>query len=114
MTTTAFKSLRLLRSKAGRKSTLSRNPSSHTFRNKQNGAPTMSTTTADTLAAVLAEALAETGRSIDDLTAAEAIELADGLRAFVAAMPTSSAFDVRLAAALRHAADLIEQHAGTG
>ncbi len=74
----------------------------------------MPATDTDELAAVVADALAETDRSIDDLSATEAIELADGLRAFVAALPTPSAFDVRLAAALRHAADLIERHAGTG
>lgn len=70
--------------------------------------------TAVDIAAVVAAALAETGRSIDDLSATEAIELADGLRVFVAALPTPSAFDLRLATALKAAADLIERHAGTG
>jgi hypothetical protein len=73
----------------------------------------MSTTSADR-AAILADALAETDRSIDDLTVSESIELAGGLRAFVAAMPTPSPFDKRLAAALKAAADFIERHAGTG
>ena len=40
----------------------------------------MSTTSADR-AAILADALAETDRSIDDLTVSESIELAGGLRA---------------------------------
>jgi hypothetical protein len=66
------------------------------------------------LTAVVAEALAETGRTLDDLTATEAIELADGLRAFVAALPTPSPFDVRLAADLLAAAGIIEQRTGTG
>ena len=63
---------------------------------------------------VVAEALAETGRSIADLTVTEAIDLAEGLRGFVAVLPTPSAFDKRLAADLKAAADLIEQRTGTG
>ena len=74
----------------------------------------MPATDTDELAAILIAALAETGRSIDDLTVTEAIDLAEGLRGFVAVLPTPSAFDKRLATALRHAADLIERHAGTG
>jgi hypothetical protein len=81
----------------------------------QNGHTNMTTTSATgALAAVLADALTESGRTLADLTVAEAIELADGLRAFVAALPTPSPFDVRLATALKAAADLIEQRTGTG
>ncbi len=72
------------------------------------------TVTAVDIAAVVVDALAETDRSIDDLSTTEALDLADGLRAFVAAMPTPSPFDVRLATALKAAADLIERHAGIG
>ena len=64
-------------------------------------------------AAVLDGALTDAGRTLDDLTATEAVELVDSLRA-VAALPTPSPLDVRLAAALNTAADLIEQHAGIG
>ena len=53
--------------------------------------------TAVDIAAVVAAALAETGRSLDELTAAEAIELADGLRAVIAALPAPTPRDVRLA-----------------
>jgi hypothetical protein len=66
------------------------------------------------LTAVVAEALAETGRTLDDLTATEAIEIADALRAVVAALPTPSPFDVRLAADLLAAAGIVEQRTGTG
>jgi len=62
---------------------------------------------------VVLDALAEGGRSIDDLTACEAIELADNLRA-VAALPTPEPRDTRLAADLIAAASIIERHAGTG
>jgi hypothetical protein len=64
-------------------------------------------------ASVLDDALAAAGHALDDLSAAEAIELADDLRA-VAALPTPSPLDVRLAADLSAAADLIERRAGTG
>ena len=69
---------------------------------------------AQALTAVVDEALAETGRTLDDLTVSAAIELADGLRAFVAALPALTTHDKRLAADIDAAADLIERHAGTG
>jgi hypothetical protein len=74
----------------------------------------MPATDTDELAAILADALSETGRKIGDLTVTEAIDLAEGLRGFVAVLPTPSAFDKRLAADLIAAADLIERRAGTG
>jgi 1,6-anhydro-N-acetylmuramate kinase len=46
--------------------------------------PAQALTRGAALTAVVAEALAETGRTLDDLSATEAIELADGLRAIVA------------------------------
>jgi len=64
------------------------------------------------LAAVVADALAETGRSIDDLSASEAIEIADQLRT-VAALPILAPRDLRLAADLIAAASIIERRAGT-
>ena len=54
----------------------------------------------DELATVVADALAEAGRSLDDLTATEAIEIADALRAIVAALPR--AHDPRQAPSNRH------------
>ena len=74
----------------------------------------MATVDTAALTAVVAEALAETGRSLDDLSATEAIELADTLRAIVAALATSTPRDVRLAAALTAAAGIVEQRTGTG
>ncbi len=68
----------------------------------------------DALAAVVADALAEAGRSLDDLTATEAIEIADGLRAIVAALPALTTHDKRLATDLGAAAAIVEQHTGTG
>ena len=68
----------------------------------------------DELAAVVTDALADAGRRIDDLSATEAIELADTLRAIVAALATSTPRDVRLAAALTAAAGIVEQRTGTG
>jgi hypothetical protein len=47
------------------------------------------------LASVVADALAGTGRSLDDLTATEAIEIADTLRTIAAA-------------------GIVERHTGTG
>jgi hypothetical protein len=81
----------------------------------QNGHTNMTTTSAaGALAAVLADALTESGRTLADLTVAEAIELADGLRAFAAALPTPSPFDKRLATDIDAAAGIVERHAGTG
>ena len=76
----------------------------------------MTGTDTGALASVLAEALAEAGRTLDGLSATEAIELADALRAVLAARPTPSPcpLDVRLAADLDAAAALIEREAGTG
>jgi len=65
------------------------------------------------LTAVVADALADAGRSIDELTAAEAIELADTLRAIVAALPAPTTRDVRLTAALNAAVGIVERHDGT-
>ena len=54
----------------------------------QNGHTNMTTTSATgALAAVLADALTESGRTLADLTVAEAIELADGLRALAPPCP---------------------------
>jgi hypothetical protein len=66
------------------------------------------------LAAVVADALAEAGRSLDDLSAAEAIEIADGLRAIVASLPALTTHDKRLATDLDAAAGIVEQRTGTG
>lgn len=66
------------------------------------------------LAAAVAEALAETGRSLDDLTVSEAIEIADHLRAVAAALPAPTARDKRLAADIDAAAGIVEQRTGTG
>jgi hypothetical protein len=71
------------------------------------------TSTAELTTAITA-ALADAGRTFDDLTATEAIELADRLRAIVAALPTPTPRDVRLAASVTTTADLIERLAGTG
>src|ERR1019366_6246630 len=68
----------------------------------------------DALAAVVADALAEAGRSIDDLSAAAAIEIADALRAIVAAPPAPTTHDKRLAPDLDAAAGIVEQRTGTG
>ena len=66
------------------------------------------------LRAVVADAVAaSTGRTLDELTATEAIDVADQLRA-IAALPTPSPRDVHLAAELDAAAAIIEGHAGTG
>ena len=68
----------------------------------------------DALAAVVADALADAGRSIDDLSAAEAIEIADALRAIVATLPAPTTHDKRLATDLDAAAGIVEQRTGTG
>jgi hypothetical protein len=73
---------------------------------------TMTPGETDDLAAVLAAALADAGGTFDDLTAIEAIELAGGLRAIVAALPTPTPRDVHLAATVVAAADLIERLVG--
>jgi len=65
------------------------------------------------LATVVAVAVADAGRTLDDLTATEAIELAAILRATLAALPTPTPRDLHLAATLEAAAALVEQHAGT-
>jgi hypothetical protein len=75
---------------------------------------TVATVDTAALTAVVAEALAETGRSLDDLSATEAIELADGLRAIVAALPALTTHDKRLAADIAAAAGIVEQRTGTG
>jgi hypothetical protein len=74
----------------------------------------MTVAAVDELAAVVAAALAEAGRSIDDLSAAEAIEIADALRAIVAALPAPTTHDKRLATDLGAAAGIVEQRTGTG
>ena len=66
------------------------------------------------IAAVLADALADAGRAVDDLSVTEAMALAEGLRTIVAALPAPTPLDVRLAADLIAAASIIERHAGTG
>jgi hypothetical protein len=72
----------------------------------------MQTTSTDELPDVLATALAEAGRTLDDLTLTEAIELADALRGVVAALPAPTPRDASLAASLTEAAALIERRAG--
>jgi hypothetical protein len=72
----------------------------------------MQTTSADELPDVLATALAEAGRTLDDLTVTEALELADALRGVVAALPAPTPRDASLAASLIEAAALIERRAG--
>ncbi len=74
----------------------------------------MAATDTAALAAELTAALAGAGRTLDDLTATEAVEVAENLRAVVGVLATPSPLDVRLAADLSAAADLIEQHAGIG
>jgi hypothetical protein len=54
----------------------------------------------------VAGALADAGHSIDELTAAEAIELADTLRAIVAALPAPTTRDMRLTVTLNAAAGI--------
>jgi hypothetical protein len=73
-------------------------------------------TTADLpeLPDVLAAALADAGRTLDDLTVREATELADALRAVVEALPRPTPRDASLATSLTEAADLLERYAGTG
>lgn len=64
----------------------------------------------DTLDAV---ATAAVGHPLDQLTAAEAIDVADRLRAVVDALaPPPSSADSHLAAQLADAAELIEKRAG--
>jgi hypothetical protein len=74
---------------------------------------TMTATDPAALATVMAGFLSDTGRSLDDLSAAEAIKLADTLRA-VAALPVPSPLARRLSADLDAAAAPVERHAGTG
>jgi hypothetical protein len=74
---------------------------------------TMAAIDTDELGAIVADALAEAaGRSIDDLSPTEAIELADTLRAIVAAQPAPTTHDKRLAKAIELAAGIVERHAG--
>ena len=65
----------------------------------------MTPSTADELAAVIEAA---TGRPLDQLTDAEAVDVADRLRA-IAELPTPTPADQHLAHHLRTAADIIEQ-----
>jgi len=67
---------------------------------------------ANDLAAVVAAALAESGRTLDHLTTNEALELANTLRATLAALPTPTPRDVRLAAALVAGAAHLEGRPG--
>ena len=69
----------------------------------------MSSSTPDTLDAVVAEAV---GRPLDELTAVEAIDVADRLRAVVAALPPSTPAETHLAHQLTAAAEAIERSAG--
>jgi hypothetical protein len=73
----------------------------------------MQTTSTDELPDVLATALTEAGRTLDDLTVTEAVEIADALwGVVVAALPAPTPRDASLAASLTEAAELIERRAG--
>ena len=63
----------------------------------------------DTLAAAVEAAV---GHPLDQLGTAEAIDVADRLRATVAALPSTSPAEAQLAARLTEAAELVERHAG--
>jgi hypothetical protein len=52
--------------------------------------------------------------NLDDLTATEAIEIADALRAIVVALPAPMTHDKRLATDIDAAAGIVERCAGTG
>jgi hypothetical protein len=65
--------------------------------------------TPDELDAVLTEAV---GRPLDELDAATAIDVADRLRAVVAALPPSTPADTHYAGRLTAAAERIERRAG--
>jgi hypothetical protein len=52
--------------------------------------------------------------NLDDLTATEAIEIADALRAIVAALPAPTTHDKRLATDIDAAAGSVERCAGIG
>ena len=52
--------------------------------------------------------------NLDDLTATEAIEIADALRAIVASLPAPTTHDKRLATDIDAAAGIVERCAGTG
>ena len=69
----------------------------------------MTSATPDTLDAVVAAAV---GRPLDELTAVDAIDVADRLRAVVAALSPSTPAETRLAHRFLEAADLIERCAG--
>jgi hypothetical protein len=71
----------------------------------------MQTASADELPDVLAAALAQVGRTLDDLSGTEAVELAHALRHVVAALPAPTPRDASLGAALIDAAALIEGRA---
>lgn len=75
---------------------------------------TMTTADIPELPDVLAAALADACRTLDDLTAHEAVELADALRAVVEALPRPTPRDASLATSLTEAANILERHAGTG
>lgn len=66
------------------------------------------------LAIVVASALADSGRTLDDLSASEAVELADALRTTLAALAAPTPRDVRFAATLDAAATLFERRAIAG
>lgn len=69
----------------------------------------MSASTPDELDAVLTEAV---GRPLDELTAVEAIDVADRLRAVVSALPSMTPAETHLAHQLMAAAAAIERRAG--
>jgi|NGEPerStandDraft_6_1074524.scaffolds.fasta_scaffold241842_1 hypothetical protein len=61
------------------------------------------------LAAVVEAAV---GRPLADIKATEAVDVADQLRAIVAALPADTPRDKQLAAQLTEAAELVERRAG--
>ena len=62
----------------------------------------------------MADALAETGRILDDLNATEGTKLAvDTLRAVIGALPAPTPRDMRLAIDIAAAAGIIDAAAGT-
>ena len=69
----------------------------------------MNSATPDTLDAVVTAAV---GRPLDELTAVEAVDVADRLRAVVAALPPSTPAETHLAHRLIESANLVERCAG--
>ena len=67
----------------------------------------------DTLDELVADVLASSGRTLDDLSVTEAIDLTDTLRA-IAALRTLSPFDSRLAADVIAVAAFLERSTDTG